>query len=296
MLYGTRPGASRELNAVYSIDAKRSLGSKKPFYVVIILSALGGFFKIVSGLIFGSKAALVDALTSIVNVLAALIVAKYENLSLKPPDWDHHYGHKRMFVGGSMFSIALYSMVGGAMAVDLAYSSTTSYEVHILATIFAAIGLVPYMTVILISKSIGGSYETYAKFTAVELIECFVVILSSLGGALVSYLVDFTGAAVLLTYLFIEIIKEVKSLLHVVSDKAPTLLAEKIREISGELGIEVKSVRIREIVPGKYHGDLIIALPAETTIEKAHEVAHAVERSLEKLGVDIDLVVHVEPS
>lgn len=274
---------------------QKEFNNRKFFYIVVLLSTLGGFFKIVGGLVFGSKAALVDALTSIVNIVAALMVAKYENLSLRPPDVDHHYGHTRMSVGGSMFSVTLYSMVGGAMIVDLAYSGTTSYEVHVFATVFATLGVIPYVLAILISRRIGRSYGTYAKFTVVELIECFIVILSSLGGALVSYLIDFAGAVALLSYLFIEIVEEVRDMLRVVSDKAPAFLVEKVREISRDLNVEIKSIRVREIVPGKYHGDLVIALPAEITIGKAHEVAHAVEQSLKKLGIDIDLVVHVEP-
>ncbi|MEM2307796.1 MAG: cation transporter [Sulfolobales archaeon] len=274
----------------------KGFSNTKYFHLVVLLSALGGFFKIVSGVFFGSKAALVDALTSIVNVVAAFLVARYEDLSLRPPDTDHHYGHKRMSVGGSMFSISLYSMVGGAMLVDIVHSGTGRYEVHILATLFATLGALPYLTAILISKKMGGSYGTYAKFTVVEVIECVVVITSSLGGALVNYLVDLTGAAILLLYLYIEIVREVRGLLHVISDKAPVFLTERIRKISEDLNVEIRSIRIREVVPGKYHGDMVIALPAETTIKKAHEVAHTIEQSLKALGIDVDLIVHVEPA
>ncbi|MEM1814721.1 MAG: cation transporter [Sulfolobales archaeon] len=282
-----------EANACFSVW--RGCGIKY-FHLVVLLSVLGGFFKIVSGVFFGSKAALVDALTSIVNVVAALVVAKYESMSLMPPDTDHHYGHKRMFVGGSMFSISLYSVVGGAMLVDLVYSGIGRYEVHILATVFATLGALPYLTAILISKKMGGSFGTYAKFTMVEIIECLVVITSSLGGAIVNYLIDLTGASFLLIYLYVEIVREVRSLLHVISDKAPIYLTEKIRKISEDLDIEIRSIRVREVVPGKYHGDMVIALPAETTIRKAHEVADTIETSLKALGIDIDLVVHVEPA
>ena len=272
------------------------LGTAKLFPLVVILSALGGSFKIISGLVFGSKAALVDALTSIANLAAALAVTKYEKLSLRPPDEDHHYGHGRMFVGGSMFAVALYSMVGGAMLVDLAYSTLASYEVHILATVFATLGAVPYAAAVYLSRRIGGSYGTYAKFTAVELVESATVVLSSLGGATISYLVDSAGAAALLAYLYAGIVGEVRSLLHVVSDKAPGFLVESVRRAAGELGVEVRDIRIREVTPGKYCGDLTVALPAETPLERAHEVAHAIERSLRDMGIDVDLTVHVEPA
>ncbi|MCX8184605.1 MAG: cation transporter dimerization domain-containing protein [Sulfolobales archaeon] len=265
------------------------------FYLVVLLSAAGGFFKIVSGLVYGSKAALVDALTSIVNVAAALLVAKYEVLSLKPPDRDHHYGHKRFYVGGSMFSTVLYSVVGGALLIDLLYSSMVSYEVHILAVFFATLGAIPYLTAIAISRKVGGSYETYARYTVIEVVECAVVILASLGGALVSYLIDLSGAVFLLVYLFTEIVREVRELLSLISDKAPSFIVDRVREISRELGVEIRSIRVREVVPGRYHGDAVVVLPAETTLEKAHEVAHRVEQALKKQGVEADLVIHIEP-
>ncbi|MCS7099280.1 MAG: cation transporter [Sulfolobales archaeon] len=288
----TAPGAPTDVERG-DPRSSRNLGS---FYLVVLLSAVGGFFKIVSGLVYGSKAALVDALTSIANVVAALVVAKYEILSLKPPDRDHHYGHGRLSAGGSMFSTVLYSAIGGSLLVDLLHSGLASYEVHILAVVFAAVGAVPYLTAIAISRRVGGSYETYARYTVVEVVECAVVVLASLGGAVFSYLIDLGGAALLLSYLYAEIAREVREILHLVSDKAPSFLVDRVREASRELGVEIRSIRVREVVPGRYQGDAVIVVPAEITLEKAHEVAHKVERILREHGVDADLVIHVEPS
>lgn len=266
------------------------------FPLVLLLSSLGGSLKIVGGIVFGSKAALVDALTSIANVLAVLVVTRYERASSRPPDEDHHYGHRRMFVGGSMFTVVLYSTVGGAMLIHLVYSSIEGYEVHVLAAILAALGAVPYAAAIALSRRAGGSFGTYARFTVVELTESVAVVLSALGGAVVSYLVDSAGAAALLAYLYAGIVREVRELLRVVSDEAPGFLVERIRRAAEELGIEVRGVRIREVVPGKYYGDLTVALPAETSLGRAHEVAHAIERSLRGKGIDVDLTIHVEPA
>ena len=267
--------------------------------LVVFFSALGGFFKILGGLVYGSRAALVDALTSIVNLIAALLVYRYEGLSALPPDKDHHYGHDRMFIGGSMFSVVLYSVVGGAMTVDLIDSVVASYRVHVYAALFATIGAIPYLTAIMISKGAGGSYGTYAKFTVVELVECVVVVLAAFGGALVSYLIDFTGALILLSYLYVEIARETKAILSIVTDRVPRNLdhiVDSMEEASRRLEVEIRSFRIREVAPGRYHGDVVMAVPAGTSVEDAHKMAHRLEQTLKNLvGEEVDLVIHIEP-
>ena len=271
----------------------RDLGSSKSL-VIVLLSALGGLLKIVGGLVYGSRAALVDALTSVVNLLSALAVSRFEYMSTRPPDRDHHYGHYRLFAGGSIAALILYSTVGGAMIVELAFSVTRGYEVHIYAPLYTALGVVPYVLAITLSKGAGRSYETYAKFTYIELIEGATVVTSSLGGALVSYFIDALGASILLAYLYFEIAMETRELVHLVSDRAPThILSEVSRKVRREVGVGVKQLRLREVIPGRYQGDITIALPRGTSIEQAHIVARKVEEALRELGIDV--VVHVEP-
>jgi divalent metal cation (Fe/Co/Zn/Cd) transporter len=265
------------------------------FLAVVLLSALGGSLKVVGGLVYGSRAALVDALTSIVNLLSALAVTRFEYLSTRPPDWDHHYGHYRLFAGGSIATLVLYSTVGGAMLVELAFSAIRGYEVHVYAPLYVALGVVPYVFAIALSRGAGRSFKTYAKFTSIELIEGGTVIASALGGALVSYVIDSLGAVALLAYLYFEIAMEARELVHLVSDRVPVhLLSEVPRRVRREVGVGVRQVRLREIAPGKYQGDITITLPKGTPIEHAHSIASRVEEVLEGLGIEV--VVHVEPA
>ena len=262
---------------------------------VVLLSALGGSLKVVGGLVYGSRAALVDSLTSVVNLLSALAVSRFEYLSTRPPDRDHHYGHYRLFAGGSIASLVLYSAVGGAMLVELALSVVRGYEVHVYAPLYTALGVIPYVLAIALSKGAGGSYRTYAKFTSIELIEGATVVSSSLGGALLSYVIDSLGAVALLAYLYFEIAVETRELVHLVSDRAPVhVLSEASRRVRGEVGARVKQLRLREVAPGKYQGDVTIVLPKGTPVEQAHDVARRVEETLGELGIEV--VVHVEPA
>jgi divalent metal cation (Fe/Co/Zn/Cd) transporter len=272
----------------------RGLGTPRSL-TIVLLSALGGSLKVVGGLIYGSRAALVDALTSIVNLLSALAVTRFEYLSTLPPDWDHHYGHHRLFAGGSIVTLVLYSTIGGAMLVELALSTIHGYEVHVYAPLYVALGVVPYVCAIALSRGAGRSFKTYAKFTSIELIEGGTVVASALGGALVSYVIDSLGAAALLAYLYFEIAVEVRELVHLVSDRVPVhLLSEVSRRVRGEVGVGVRQVRLREVAPGRYQGDITITLPKDTPVEHAHSIASRVEKVLEGLGIEV--VVHVEPS
>jgi cation diffusion facilitator family transporter len=79
------------------------------------LAVLGGLLvfilKLYSYLISGSVALLSDALESIVNILASMMMLVSIRVSLRPPDETHQYGHQKVenissFVEGSLVVVA----------------------------------------------------------------------------------------------------------------------------------------------------------------------------------------------
>ena len=91
----------------------------RKLYVVLGFSALGGFFKIFGGVVYGSRALFVDALTSIANFIAAYATIYYYKVSKRPPDIDHHYGHYKLGFGGTLVSLITYSFVAGLVISEL---------------------------------------------------------------------------------------------------------------------------------------------------------------------------------
>ncbi len=270
------------------------LKSWRIFIAIIFLSAIGGFFKILGGFVGSSKSVFVDALTSIANTLAIVIMYKFFNISMEPPDEDHHYGHHKMVLGGPISTLMLYSFVAGIIVIDLYETFGKPYTVGILAPIFACIGLAPYILAIALARYIGGTFSYYARFTVIEIIESMTTIAVAFAGALINYLIDFAGAIALSCYLLIELTKSFREILEYISDAAPKEVIRNLESILNGYGITAKRIRIRRIAENLYQGDIVVKLPPNISIEKAHQLIDLLEKKL-KDRLNAEITIHTEP-
>jgi divalent metal cation (Fe/Co/Zn/Cd) transporter len=262
--------------------------------LLIVLSIVGGVLKIYGSIVGGSKSVFVDAATSIANTIAILMILKFFKEGMEPPDRDHHYGHHRLAVGGSISMLMLYSFVAGVVTVDLINSLGKTYKVGYESPIYASIAIVPYGLAVLMAKRSYSIVSSYGGFTAIELIESIVSILSSLGGVAISYTIDFSGAIVLTGYLFYELVGNLRQVVIAISDVAPKDVIDRIIRVAKDFGVDIERIRVRRIIENIYHGDIVIKIEPGIPIEEAHSVADTIEKELRKQGIDV--VVHVEPS
>lgn len=261
--------------------------------VLLVLSFIGGALKIYGGVVGGSKSVFVDALTSIANSLAIILVSSFFKVGLGPPDSDHHYGHHRLMLGGPISMLMLYSFVAGVIVLDLISMAGRSYNVGYEAPMFAAIAVIPYGLAILIAR-MHPLTTSYASFTTVELIESITSITSSMCGAIISYIIDYVGAIVLTCFLFAELAKNFREVIMAISDVAPQGVVNKILDNVNKYGLEVHKLRVRKILENVYQGDMIVKVSPDKSLEEIHAIIDTVERDLKLGGIDIS--IHVEPS
>jgi len=251
---------------------------------VLLLSLAGSTAKIAGGLFYGSRALLVDALTSFANIVAAVATIYYYKLSRVPPDADHPFGHYRLGYVGVLVTMVAYGYVAGIASAELAYSR--EYTVEIEAVYSAVAGFILYGLAVLLSLRIGGFMKAYGFFTVSELYESAVTIAAATAGALYTYLVDYAGAVGLTAYIVYELVHVGRETIHSITDKsAPPSLLSEVRELIEKSGYRVTSLRVRYIDPGTYHGDARIA-PATPQPKPVDEVKRALR---EKYGLDIAL-------
>ncbi|HDI02318.1 MAG TPA: cation transporter [Ignisphaera sp.] len=259
--------------------------------LVVLLALIGGLLKIIGGLLYGSRSLLVDALTSFANIAALLFTLYYYRLSTMPPDTDHPFGHYRLGVGGKIAVMISYSFVAGIAISELLTS--THYTVSLYSVYFALLGFIVYLGVIYVARLIGGIFKTYSAFTVSELIESIVVILAALGGAVISYLIDYTGAILLTLYIFYEIKETFSEAIVIISDTAPSSdLIRRINEVVGKYGLKVIRSRIRFLEPGRYHGDIKVSIPRDINIDELIKILRSLKKELyEELGVDASIEI-----
>jgi len=234
--------------------------------IILATSLTGGLVKTIGGLIYGSKALFVDALTCIANFISLIVIIRYYSLSLQPPDIEHPYGHHRFGVIGANITLITYGYVAGIATVELIYS--TEYVVHIESFYYALLGFILYSVAIILSFKLGGFFKIYGLFTVSELYESLTTIVSSLAGATISYLIDYAGAVLLTLYILYELYESGRNVFkYIVDVSAPQTLLEDVKNTIIESGYVVESIRIRCIVPNVYHGDIVVKSKSPNAIE-----------------------------
>lgn len=261
--------------------------------VLFGLSALAATFKIVGGIVYGSKSLLVDALTSIANLVALAATITYFMRSLRPPDEDHHYGHRRLTYGGTILTLMSYSFVAGVAVTEL--MSPRPYSVSINAPILAVLGFVTYSAVIALSRRWGKAFLPYSVFTVSELIESGVVIASSVAGALYSYIIDYAGAWILAAYIFYELASITRDVIKIVSDTAPPQpTIERIARTLRKLGLEPVRIRLRMVDDATLHGDIVVRVPSSMRVDEVNDLIAEAERVIkERFNADVTIALEV---
>ncbi|HET7770321.1 MAG TPA: cation diffusion facilitator family transporter [Chloroflexota bacterium] len=254
----------------------------------------------------GSVAVLSDALESLVNLAAALVLLFALWFGSFPPDESHSYGHEKveffasgfegaliLFAAGGILATALprlispapIEQVGPGIAASLAATAVNFVTARLLLahakrTRSLALEtdgrhlLADVYTTIGVVLGIG--------FTALTGIRILDPIMALLVGAMILR----TGADLL------------RRSVHGLMDRA---LGEeelgRVRDaISGQLsqGMTFHQLRTRRVGPRRL-ADVHLLVPGELTVREGHELATHVEAAVETALPDTEITVHVEP-
>ncbi len=261
---------------------------------IVASSVAGAVVKLVGGLLYCSKALLVDALTCVANIVSLTATLYYYSRSVKPPDSDHPFGHHRLGLVGVIVTLMAYSFVAGLVVRDLI--GTTAYKVGIEAPVFASVGFALYALTVILSRSMGTSFRVYGVFTVSELIESSVVIIASLLGSLYSYLIDLGGALILTAYLVVGLCSTLRELSVLISDTSPhPRVLEKVRRIVESQGAKLGMARLRIVEKNRFQGDITVLIDPDISVEQATRIASNIEEELRRIGIDAIVRVKAAP-
>ena len=256
----------------------------------LVLSGLGAFVKLL-GAFEGSKAVFVDALTCFANLVAGVFVLASIYYAGRPPDYDHPYGHERLVYGGIVASIAAYSFVAGIAAYEL--SSLEPYTVSERAAVYALTGAMVYFLAVIVARRAFIAGAAYAGFTFSEVIEGVVTAATAYAGASLSYIIDYIGGVGLLAYIVYEVVEQSWHMVRMSSDMVHPETYRKVLEEFSKRGLEVSKLRLRMVVPGKYHGDAVVHIEPNMSYEVANVLIDEASEELRR-RYNIDLAVHVD--
>jgi len=262
-------------------------------------------FEGIVGLVTNSLAILSDAAHALFDTVTTLILLVTTQLSMKPPDEEHMYGHGKIEpIGGLIGGVALIGL-----AAFLFYEAVTrilfvGQVVHHELVGFGAVGYTLGIDFFRIGTLWGrGQDSLTVKASLYHALSDFAsTVIALLGFGLTFVIVphddriDASASivlSILLVYLTIGLIRSSGSEL---SDAISKSVVENVRtEILSTKGVSMcKDLKVRR-VGTKTYVETTICVPSSMGLAEAHDVASQIEANITRLYSDSSVTVHIEP-
>ncbi|HVX41664.1 MAG TPA: cation diffusion facilitator family transporter [Gemmatimonadaceae bacterium] len=285
--------------------AGRSPEVRRTLAVVLALNALVAAVKIGVGVHTGALtvlgAALESGLDMLNNVIGMMLVA----LAGQAPDEEHPYGHDKFETLGALgivgfLSISCFELLREGVSSLLHARAPKHISVAELALICGT--LVVNVFVVGYERSRGRRFGSAflladAAHTASDILVTLMalasLVLSIIGLARLDAVLAI-GVALIIAWSGVQILRE--SIPILVDQRA--IEASALRAVVlGVPGIhDVRSVRSRSTASGQLFAEVTIGVLGETSVDRAHELADAVEAAIEQAFGASQVTVHVEPA
>src|ERR1700723_1554750 len=290
-------GATREKN----LAALASVGS------AVLLVSLKIFLVVRTG----SLGILSETLHSILDLVAAVITYLSVRVADKPADADHLYGHGKVESFSAFVETALL-LFTAVYIIWEAFQRLLFHTAHIRPSLLAILVLALCMGIDFVrsralirvaQKYPSEALEADALHFSTDVWSSFVVILGISGAWLGQrYGIPWLGMLDALAALVVAgVIIWIGSRLRqrtpaALLDVAPHGLRERIENAVDKTEGVLQSERVRVRKAGqRYFVDVTMSVPRTASLEQAHAASNAVEKHIEKIVPDADVVVHVEP-
>ncbi len=276
--------------------------------ISLLASALLSAVKLVVGILTGSLALLSDGIHSGVDSLATLITLISLQISDRPADATHNYGHgkvENLSAFAESITLGLAALwIGSQAAVFLASAHKTPPDVSLAAIAVVAVSILVdawrSLRLSWAARTYGSqALQASSVHFSMDLLSSGVVMISLLlvrfGGPRF-VLADSIGAIVVAGVMVVAGLRLGRHAVDVLVDRAPAgleqRLQESLRRVAGVA--DVPRVRARQAGNRRFV-DVTILVDPKVTIEEGHRIATLVEMAAAETDPGIDITVHVEP-
>ncbi len=264
------------------------------------------FIKILAAYFSGSLGVLSEVFNSAIDIFVCIVTIISIKYSSRPPDEDHNYGHEKVENFSALFQVLILFVTSAYIIYEAINRLFINKDVEVNVNVWIIIALLVSMVIDFyrakaLNKIAG---ETRSRALEADALHFSTDILSSsvviIGLILVyfniSKIAD-TIAALLVTGIIIYLgYKLSKKSIDGLMDRVPAGLYEKIKyETQLIHGVEgIKSCRIRSS-GSKIYIDMVILISRLVPFSKAHDIMDNVEKKINELIDNADVVIHSEP-
>ncbi len=261
--------------------------------------------KMFGGIVGRSQALVADALNSLLDIVANVVVWFGINIAKKPPDKGHPYGHGNADTLAAVFVAGVLIVTGGYIgheALDSILNKNFNEPTY-LATSAALITIIVKEILYRYTLKIGRKFRSQAVIAnAADHRSDVVVSLGTLIGIVIAQtkypILDPIAGLWVAAFILKQAVKIIRDNVHTLMVGSPEItrqddIKEFIINIDG-----VKKVRWIKgrLVGSNFFMDAAINVRGNLTVREGHDIAENVKSAVVKTFPEvIDLLVHIEP-
>jgi cation diffusion facilitator family transporter len=270
----------------------------------LFITGLLAVAKIAAWLATSSLAILSQALDSLLDVVALGLVFFAVRIAARPADQSHHYGHAKaenlaafvqtIFLGVIVIGVGIEAV--RRLTQDESAIETPGYAFALLA----GSALVDAFRAVLLTRSARAERSDALAAGALNVAtDVGTALLALLSLALSSSGVrhaDAIGGLLVAVAVAVAAVRLGQRSVDVLMDRAPIAPLRAIEEAAARaIGVaETRRVRVRG-TSDRLFADVTVAAGRTASLERAHDIAEAVEQEIRAVAPGADVVVHVEP-
>lgn len=271
----------------------------------LLINILLLILKLFGGIVGRSQALVADALNSLLDIVANIVVWLGINIAKKPPDENHPYGHGNADTLAAVF-VALVLIITGGYIGREAYESIVHHNFKTptyLATIAAVITIIVKSVLYKYTINVGNKFRSQAVIAnAADHKSDVIVSIGTLVGIVVAQIkfpiLDPIAGLWVAFFILKQAVKIIRDNIHTLMVGSPEIarqndIREFISNIDGVIGVRwIKG----HMVGPDYHMDAAVSVKSDITVCAGHDIA----RNIKRLVIDefpevAGILVHIEP-
>jgi cation diffusion facilitator family transporter len=286
------------------VKPRTSGGAERAARAALLITGALALAKIAVWMATSSLAVLSQALDSVLDLVALGLVLYAVRVAARPADTSHHYGHAKaenlaafaqtIFLGVVVVWVAIEAV--SRVAQDESPVETPGYAFLVLGTSAVVDAIRAAVLVRAARAERSDALRAGALNIATDVGTAVVVLVSlALTSAGVEH-ADALGGLVVGGAVGFAAFRLGRRSVDVLMDRAPGARLKAIEEAAARAtGVaETRRVRVRGTADQLF-ADVTVAAGRTASLERAHDIAEAVENEIRAVAPGTDVVVHVEP-
>ena len=294
------------------MNSQRKKQTQKVIWLGFFANIILMVFKLIAGILGRSSAMIADAVHSLSDFATDLVVVSSLNVSNKPRDLNHKYGHGKVetlataFVGIVLFLVGIGIVYAGASKIFYHFNGDPIQQPGMLALYAALFSIVIKEVLYHYTIKVGKKYNSKVVIAnawhhRTDVFSSFGTLVG-IGGAIFlgeKWVILDPLAALVVSFFIFKIAFTItrESLLELIETSLPRNSEQEILKLASETkGVynphDLKTRRIGNIIAI----DLHIKVKKDLNIQEGHDITVELEKSLRgAYGEDTIINIHVEP-